>query len=587
MNTLKTAIKSLVHHSSKNLKNTQNTQNAQNTQKHSTEQEISSQFIELLKNQQFQEAELIYRKLIDINPLNSCIRTRAIDRIKEENVVIDNLVLLRKIYGKDFSNKVHQHIPYYRMRERTKRSAEEVCYLLNKDKQNQDLINELLEIWDHSKSKVREEYIILLADESILELFFGINFINCIFFSDILSAIENLLKSGDNSREIGYLCDLLLLKGYKLCQSEYKWKIDIIKKCFNDHPILNNFLILQQKLEINLDDTLDIYDMVYSSERCKDFNLMNYLMKTNLGLFQKSFKWLANGCSYHNHKIFEYFPNWIELCCQVWNYSRKETELEIWKMMLCAGNQETIKLLAPQMKESNQFGTELTFVKDYQTILFLADNENHPLEVLWNNIKTTDSFGLLWLHDNKQVPLNFDSDVQRYHILLCLPHAIEHSNFRYFEALHRPIMEIMNKYLSTLGTACFSKICSDRMIAFLTFIETKGEDLSLLINKLIIKEDLEYLLKHLMGDQVPKIQPKIEDLYSAINHKKPKCSRFLFQLFKDKMPDEIHFRKLDYCHGINELCKEFHLSYCYENPRGLSDYLIRKVEISPNSQSVD
>jgi hypothetical protein len=398
----------------------------------------------------------------------------------------------------------------------------------------------------------------------------GIDYLNEISTSQIWSAIMVLVEKteqayriqNNNVKHISFLCDLLLTKGFKL-SSIYDYNaIQVLDHLCVWHPCLDYYLILNQKLGIIMNEKLSLYKLITSSKEHKDFSLVLYLLQNNLSIFIGNPNWISNQCTYKCHELFAYFDNFIEMCSNHWQKSRQATELEIWELIIGAGNIKTIESFAPKLKEPNKFSG---WVRNYKTLIFLADSNKHPLSVVWEQIQTTNSFVQLWLQQNHNISLDVRNKYycEIYHVISAVPHAIKNSNFLFFEQLNVPFSEALSHYFSMISSSFLEKIPIERLLAFLAQMEFRKENIEPFVEDFIRVDFVEPLV-YLFGDSIPKVEPKLKYLYTAIDKEKPKCSLYLMNLFKDKLPDEIHYHAFSDVKGINKMCQNLNLNFRYK-----------------------
>lgn len=546
-----------------------------------TENDLRSIFCEHLKQKRWFEAEATFRDILKTDSSDLYLATSTLKHIKKEQIIIDNVDLLRKLYGRDYSTQVYQHFGVVPKKPKTKHINTEIndlCESLRNDFKNQEIIDELLVRWDlnrSSKERLSTKHVVSLSNVDIFELFLGIDYFHEITSSDIFDAIKKLIQKNDetiykidnhNLKHISFLCDLLIRKGFKL-PSYYDYQaIEILDYLCVWHPCLDYYLILNQKLGFVMNEKHCMFILMTCSKKHQDFSLVLHLLENNFSLFIGDLNWVSNRDTYNCPQIFAYFKDFIQLCSSHRKTSRASTELEIWEHLIGAGNMETIELFVPQMKEPNKISG---FVANYDTLLFLADQNKHPLTIDWENLRTTDSFVSLWLHKNhntlidlsNQTDLRYSSQI--FNIISPLPHALKHSNFEFFEQLKIPFFESLDHYLYMISSSFLEKIPIERLIAFLAIVETRREKLEQFV-PCFIKVDLVQPLVYLFGDSVPKVQPKLKYLYQAIEKEKHKCSVYLINLFKDKMPNEIHTSDFSDVKGINKLCQSLNLSFRYD-----------------------
>lgn len=554
-------------------------------QQQNAQQQLIEKFVDLLSKKNWDDAEMTFRNILATDPTDSL--QESVSGNLKQGIEIENISLLRKLYGADFIKRAHRHLKresYEQLvqKKKTDRDPEELVTILRRDTQNHQVLAELLTLWDlhpSDKQKLSEKLVLTIANTEIHELFFGINIKQNISKSNIWKAIQLLCRERNNEKPLSYLCDFLIAKGFKNDSKEYRWEIhDTFDTILTRYPYVENFKVLHQKLGITITETekIDLSHLMNSSRKIKDFGLVTYLLEHDIHLFTKCKNyWMSNINTYCIPKIFLYFPQWIDLCSEAWKKSRRDTEEELWENILSAGNMETIHIFAPQLKEPTKYRK---FIGNYQTLQFLIDSKNHPLEIVWSEITTTDSHVLLWLANNnhksismKDPKRHFD---EHYSTLICVPHAIKHSNFQFFDKLEIPISKVLNHHLQVLGTGDFPKIPLCRWTALFAIMEHQKEDFEFLINDMIFREDFDELLTYLTEKPMPKINVKHEHLFKAIEKKIPKCALVLFMYFKDNMPDKIHQRQIYDPKGINDLCKKFNLDFRYKK----DDYNLVKIK---------
>lgn len=571
------------------LKRKSGTKNRSHTQPKTTKppskKDLYVLFVTHVNAQDWANAESTYRDLINDDPKSFFSLDLVHQRIKDDNIVINNSTLLRKIYGADYYLKAHKHLDQI-MNDDSKINVTELdsqvlCQKLRKESTNQQIIHQLLALWDlpkHNEKKLSNKWVLSLANNDICELFFGIGFlkrIDGIHTSDIFDAINILIRDRNNQTSIIYLCDLILQRGYyKIGILDYNHKINqILDSIIFWSPFLENYIILNQKLGIKMNEKCEVQSLMQTSRKLNDYSLVNHLLENEFHFFQQNLNWLDSNSTYGNRKLFNYFPDFINLCHRTWGFkSMKDTQLNLWELLCSAGNLETLEYFAPLLQESNQFSG---YVKNNKTLLFLADQSKHQLDVQWAKIESDNSYVKLWLHKNRNVLLNFEESKKTYNIASSVPHAIKHSNYEFFTVLQVPIMDVIVDRLNRMGTSNLATIKTERMIAFLTFLEGRKENCEYLVKHLILREDLDEILTYLLSGIFPKVEPKIEYLFKALNNDQFKCSKYLMMMFKDQMPSRIHHHIIRDHRKINKYCKELNLPFRYKAPSSNGYELIK------------